>query len=304
MTTFILSNLTNDKFKGWMSDLTKDVVYLTKPTKISEISELKSDEEKMLVIDPDFVEWKVTSEDLESVKNLKAVLVQSTSFGWVDQTFLNKNNIPLINVKDWCTESVAEWAVMMALNLARKVPMLIKDDFPLDYDIYCGNQIKGKTAGIIGMGNIGKALARRLKGLGLEIIYWSKNSKTSDGKLVELDNLFKDADFVFPTLADNEETRKILTDEHLRSMKKEAIFVSIVHQYYNHNLLIQMVENKKLAGYGFEDNKSKFTDFKGNIWVVPEYAWCTIESTEQNDHKLFENIKTALNGDYSSRVNG
>ena len=303
MITYILSNLTTEVFKKELENITTNVVFLTKPQKLSDILEIKNDEEKILVIDPDFVNWKVTNEELSALKNLQAVLVQSTSFGWVEQDYLNKNNIPLINVKDWCTQSVAEWAVMMALNLARKVPMLIKNDFPLDYDKYCGSQLKDKTAGIIGMGNIGKALAQRLKGLGLNVIYWSKTSKTSHGEFAELDDLFVKSDFIFPTLADNSETQKILTDAHLKSMHKDAVFVSIVHRYYNHQLLIDMVENQKLGGYGFEDGEAKFTDFKGNIWVVPEYAWCTIESSEQNEQKLLSNIKSALNSDFSQRVN-
>lgn len=303
MNIYVLSNLTNEIFKEELKKLTNNAIYLENPQKISEIIELKNNDEKIIVVDPDFVDWAVTRDDLKSIPNLKGVLVQSTSFNWVESSYLNENNIPLVNVKDWCTQSVAEWAVMMALNLARKIPLLIKEDFPLDYNKYCGGQIKGKTAGIIGMGNIGKALAERLKGLGMNIIYWSKNSKTSLGEFVELDKLFSEADIVFPTLADNEETRKILTDEHLKSLKKEAIFVSIAHRYYNHELLIKMVENGKLAGYGFEDGEAKFSDFKGNIWVVPEYAWCTIESAEENDKKLFENVKAAFSGDFSGRVN-
>lgn len=303
MTTYILSTLTTEAFKSNLKVFTNDVIYLYVPQKLSQIKELQNDEEKILVIDPDFVDWNVENSELKSVKNLKAVLTQSTSFGWVEQDYLNENNIPLINVKDWCTQSVAEWAVMMTLNLARKVPMLIKNDFPIDYEKYCGSQLKGKTAGIIGMGNIGAALAERLKGLGLNVIYWSKSSKTAHGEFTDLDTLFASADFIFPALADNKETRKILTDAHLKSMKKTAIFISITHHFYNHDLLIEMVENQNLGGYGFEDSTAKFTDFKGNIWVVPEYAWCTIESSEENESKLINNIKDVLAGNFSQRVN-
>ena len=303
MNLYFLSTLVESHFKKSIEPISKNITYITRPSKLSDVSELKEDDEKIIVIDPDFVEWEVTRSDLESIKNLKAVLVSSTSFSWVDQSFLNENNIPLINVKDWCTQAVAEYATTMALNLARKIPLLIQNNFELDYAKYCGVELKNKTAGIIGIGNIGNAIAEKAKGLGMNIIYWSKNSKTDIAKYIELEDLFKTSDFIFPTMADNSETKKIITDEFIKSMKQSSYFISIVHRYYNHNLLIEMTKENKISGYGFEDNELKMKDLNGNIWVAPEYAWCTKESFQTNDRKLLENIKMALSGNYSNRVN-
>lgn len=303
MTLYFLSTLVTNHFKKNLASINQNIIYVTTTSKLSSVQELKNDEEKIIVVDPDFVEWEVTRADLESIKNLKAVLVSSTSFSWVDQSFLKENNIPLINVKDWCTQAVSEYAMMMAQNLARKIPLLIQNNFELDYAKYCGVELKNKTAGIIGMGNIGKAIAGKAKGLGMNVIYWSKNSKTDLGDYVQLDELFKTSDFIFPTMADNVETKKIISDEHIKSMKATSYFVSIVHRYYNHDLLIEMTKDEKISGYGFEDNEMKMSQLKGNIWVAPEYAWCTKEAFETNDRKLLENIKMATSGDFSNRVN-
>lgn len=303
MKIYILSELITEDLKNKLSEIYSDVVYIDSPQKISGIEELQSDEDKILVIDPDFAEWEVTKEDLENVGGLKAVLVSSTSFSWVEDSLLNENNIPLVNVKDWSTQAVAEWAIMMAQNLSRKIPLLIKDGFPLDYEKYKGTQLRGKTAGILGMGNIGKAIAERANGLEMNVIYWSKQSKSDLGEYASFEDLFKNADYIFPTMADNEEVQKLITDELLSSMKNTAYFVSIVHKYYNHDLLLEMVGKGKIAGYGFEDSKVNMKDLKGNVWVAPEYAWCTRESYANNDIKLLENIKMALQGDFSNRVN-
>lgn len=303
MNLYFLSTLVDNAIKEKLAMLSENAVLITTPSKLSNVPELKNDEEKIIVVDPDFVEWEVTRADLESIKNLKAVLVSSTSFSWVDQSFLNENNIPLINVKDWCTQGVSEYAIMMAQNLARKIPLLMQNNFELDYAKYRGVELKNKTAGIIGMGNIGKAIAEKTKGLGMNVTYWSKNSKTDLGNYVELDELFKSSDFIFPTMADNAETKKIISDELIKSMKATSYFVSIVHRYYNHDLLIEMTKDEKISGYGFEDNEMKMSQLKGNIWVAPEYAWCTKEAFETNDRKLLENIKMALSGDYKNRIN-
>lgn len=303
MKVYILCELIAEDFKNKLAETNADFVYIESMQKISEIEDLQSSEDKVLVIDPDFAEWNVTKEDLESVNGLKAVLVSSTSFSWLDASILNENNIPLVNVKDWSTQAVAEWAIMMAQNLSRKIPLLVKDGFPLDYEKYKGTQLRGKTAGILGMGNIGKAIAERAKGLGMNVIYWSRNSKSDLGEYSSLEDLFKNSDYIFPTMADSSEVQKLITDELLSSMKNNAYFVSIVHKYYNHNLLLEMVEQEKIAGYGFEDSKVNMRDLKGNVWVAPEYAWCTFESSENNDAKLLENIKKALKEDFSGRVN-
>jgi lactate dehydrogenase-like 2-hydroxyacid dehydrogenase len=302
MKTYILSELITEEFKQNLSLVTDSVVYISTPQKLSSIKQLQGSEEKIVVIDPDFVDWIVTKEDLATISNLEAVIVSSTSFGWLDVNYLKGKDIPLINVKDWSTQAVAEWAIFMALNLSRNLPLLIKDGFPLDYGKYRGKELNGKTAGVIGMGNIGKAIAKRAVGLGMNVVYWSKNSKTDLAKYVELEELFKTADYVFPTMADNSETQKLITDSMLRSLKSTSYFLSIVHHYYNHKLLIDMVKNKKLAGYGFEDSKSAMSDYSGNIWVAPEYAWCTKESYDNNDKKLLENVKSALEGNYNGRV--
>lgn len=303
MNIYFLSGLISEEFKKKFAEISSNVTYLTTPQKLSEVKELQGDDEKFVVIDPDFVEWKVTNEDLESVKNLRAVFVSSTSFGWVAQDYLNKYGIPLSNVKDWCTQAVAEWAIMMAFNLARKVPLIIKDNYVLDYSKYQGMDLKGKTVGIIGMGNIGKAIAERAEGLGMKVIYWSKNTKNDKYTFVELEQLFKEADVVFPTMADNAESKKVITDDLLKSMNRTAIFASIVHKYYNHDLVLQLVKEGKLYGYGFEDSTVKMNDFEENVWVAPEYAWCTLNSSENNDTKLLENIQEALKGNFPSKVN-
>lgn len=303
MKLYILSNLIDDNFKQAVSQMTTDVIYFTEPKALSNFPDFQDEEEKLLVVDPDFVDWSVTKEAIEGLNNVKAILISSTSFSWLDQDALKSKNIPLINVKDWSTQAVAEWSTMMAFNLARKIPLLIKNQFELSYEKYAGVQLKGKTAGIIGMGNIGKAVAQRAKGLGMNVIYWSKNSTTVDGELVSLEDVFSQADFLFPTMADNSETQKIITDQLLMSMKSSSIFVSIVHKYYNHDLLLSMVKENKLFGYGFEDSKVKLTDFEGNVWVAPEYAWCTKESFENNDAKLLQNIKNALESNFTGKVN-
>lgn len=87
-------------------------------------------------------------------------------------------------------------------------------------------------------------------------------------------------------------------------MKSDAIFVSIVHKYYNHALLLDMVKQGKLFGYGFEDDKpGLFNNYEGNIWAVPAYAWCTDGSLAKSMDLFVEAIVNASNQSFPNRVN-
>ena len=83
-----------------------------------------TDEERILAIDPDFSNWKVENSDLEKIPNLTGVCLQTTSFSWIDIDFLKNKNIPVMNLRGFSSEAVAEWAFLMALNVARKIPLV------------------------------------------------------------------------------------------------------------------------------------------------------------------------------------
>ncbi|CAN5657655.1 hypothetical protein BH23PAT2_BH23PAT2_05970 [soil metagenome] len=133
----------------------------------------EGNEERILCINPDYVGWKLSVDDYKDVPNLKAILGAATSFSWIDASYANANGITIANVRNLSTQAVAEWAVTTLFNLARQNPRLIRNGFPLDFDKdfmkYRDIELRGKTAGIIGLGHNGEAIAERLKGLGLNL---------------------------------------------------------------------------------------------------------------------------------------
>jgi phosphoglycerate dehydrogenase-like enzyme len=195
----------------------------------------------------------------------------------------------------------------MLFNLARQTPRLIKDGFPLDFDKdftkYRGVQLKGKTAGIIGLGNIGSAIAERCAGLGMNVVYWSRSSTNDKYKKLSLEELLSTADVILPATAKNDETVKLVNDGMIRTIKKEAIVVDIVHAMFNHQLLLDMVAAGDLYGYGFEGEPKDFAKFEGNVWAAPAYAWATYESMYNSVAKLVNNIVSASKDEFPTRVN-
>jgi glycerate dehydrogenase len=275
---------------------------------LSDCKELfEGDEDRVLCLNPDYVNWKLKSSDYENIPHLKGIFTESTSYEWVESEVAKKLGIPICNIVAFASQAVAEWAIMMMFSLSRQTPRLIKDGFPLDFDKdfmkYRGIQLKGKTAGIIGLGNIGSAIAERCEGLGMNVIYWSRSSTNDKYKKLSLDELLAKADVILPAAAKNDETNALINDDMTRTIKKDAMVVDIVHAMFNHQLLLDMVSTGDLFGYGFEGEPKEFDKFEGNVWAAPAYAWATYETMYNSIVKLVDNIVSASSGKFPNRVN-
>ncbi len=266
----------------------------------------EGDEERLLCLNPDYVTWSLKPEDYKDIPNLKAILGAATSFAWIDSSYATEKNIPVCNIRNFSSEAVAEWATMVTLNLARQTPRLIKDGFPLDFDKdymkYRGVELHGKTAGIIGLGHIGSAIAKRCAGLGMKVTYWSLNSRNDDYEFKELAQLMAESDVIYPIVAVNDQTKGLLTNELLDSMKISAMLVDMV-EFVDHEVLAEKVRTGSLYGFGFEAKPGTFNDYEGNVWAAPAYGWVTDNSMYGTVEKWIENMVSAAKGEFPNRVN-
>ncbi|HTH72522.1 MAG TPA: NAD(P)-dependent oxidoreductase [Candidatus Pristimantibacillus sp.] len=238
--------------------------------------------QKIFCINPDFVDWNYTGDDYKDIPGLKVIVSSSDNISWLDTEYAQSHGIEYLALEDLKIEysAVAEYAVTIMMNLARRVPMLIRDNFPLDFahDFlkYQGTDLAGKTAGIIGLGNIGGAIAARCAGLGMKVVYWSRHPKSESGYAFrEIDALLKEADVIFPTLKPNDETKHLLPNNRLEIIRPDAMVVSVVSELVDNGYLAGRVAEKKLFGFGFGADPGVFGDYSGNVWAVPDYAWAT-----------------------------
>ncbi len=301
--------LSPDKDLSFVKDLQKklgtkvSVVVKTTPQPIIQIAELQDQEEKILALDPDFVDWKFPKECIDTISNLKAICLQTTSFSYIDGGYAAEQGIPVTNLRGFSSRAVAEFAIMMMIGAARKLAVVIKDGFVQDFVKHQGVELQGKRVGIIGLGNIGKNFAELCKGMGMDVVYWSRSARDERFTCIELEELIKTSDVVFPAMAGNKETEKIITDELLSSLKQTAIFVSISHKLYNHDLILHMVKEGRLYGYAFEEDNGNPAKYAGNVLALPAIAWATDRSRSVNRQVWTESIVNAVAGNYPNRVN-
>lgn len=245
---------------------------------------LKDDEEKIIMADPEWYHWNLRKDHISKIKNLKAICINTTAFDWIDGEYCNNNGIIVTHTPKYSTDSVAEYAIFLMMCLAKKLPIQIKTNYKMEYSHEMLNtEIRGKTVGIIGLGTIGTRIAELCSNLGMKVIYWSKNKKENSYQRVEVDEIFKKADYIIPTFATNDETRKLITDERIEMMNGNNLINIIINpvEIYNHNLVLEKA-GKNEIGYAFEiyDDKT-LNDFKGNVMATAPYSFYTKESIDR-----------------------
>ena len=245
---------------------------------------LKDDEEKILMADPEWYHWNLRKDHISKINNLKAICINTTAFDWIDVDYCNNNGIIVTHTPKYSTDSVAEYVIFLMMCLAKKLPIQIKTNYKMEYNHEMLNtEIRGKTVGIIGLGTIGTRIAELCSNLGMKVIYWSKNKKENSYERVEVDEIFKKADYIIPTFATNDETRKLITDERIEMMNENNLINIIINpvEIYNHNLVLEKA-GKNEIGYAFEiyDDKT-LNEFKGNVMATAPYSFYTKESIDR-----------------------
>lgn len=262
-----------------------ELIFLEDTFDLDKAPYLTDEEEKILVVDPDWYNWDINASHLSKIKNLKGVCLSTTAFDWIDLDYCKDNNIIVCNIPKYSTDSVAEYGIFLMMCLAKKFPIQAKTNYKMDYSKYMlTTEIRNKTAGIIGLGTIGSKIADMCRALGMNVIYWNRSEKQNSYKKVPLENVFKEADFIFPAFSTNDETRKLITDDLINEMNGNA-FINVVNnprELYNHDLLLNRAENEEIS-YAFElyGNEKKLYNYKGNVMATAPYAFYTKEAIDR-----------------------
>jgi lactate dehydrogenase-like 2-hydroxyacid dehydrogenase len=212
----------------------------------------------------------------------------------------------VVNCAGFSADAVAEYAIAMAMNVARHLPIFIKNGWKVDWRAPKPMLLKGKRLGVVGLGRIGKRIAEIGKGIGMEVVYWSRKSRDSRFKYVSLKKLFNTSDVIIPALVENTETLRLITEDLLKSIKKTAYLVGLnrIKVLWNEEKIIDMVHKGKIAGYAFEgDNAKPLPEYKGNILALPPMVWYTKESLDNLLEMWVNNIISFAKGKPINVVN-
>lgn len=276
-----------------------ELVFLEDTFALDTAPYLEDESEKILVVDPDWYNWDINANHLSKIKNLKGVCLSTTAFDWIDLDYCKNNNIVVCNIPKYSTDSVAEYGIFLMMCLAKKFPIQAKIDYKMEYSKeMLTTEIRNKTVGIIGLGTIGSKIATMCEALGMHVMYWNRSEKSNHYQSVDLEKIFKEADFIFPAFATNNETKKLITDELINKMNGNALInvVNNARELYHHDLLVSRAEKGEIS-YAFElyGDEKKMYDYKGNIMATAPYAFYTKEAIDRLVAIWCENVIALIN---------
>lgn len=250
---------------------------------------------------------------IESNPSLKIIANYGAGFDNIDLAAAKEKNIMVSNTPLVSTISTAELTFALMLGIARRISegdkLMRSGNFsgwsPM---FHLGVELKGKKLGIIGMGNIGKQVARIAMGFQMEVIYHNRTrlSEFEERELTvkyrSLDELLKESDIVTLHLSYNNSLRHYIGKEQLSMMKKSAYLINAARgPLVDESALLELLRDNKIAGaaldvFEFEPKITEGLETLDNVLITPHIGNATIEARTAMAEVAAENIIDALEG--------
>lgn len=199
---------------------------------------------------------QVTAPIIEAGKKLIIIGRAGVGVDNIDLEAATRQGIIVVNAPTGNTISAAEHAIALMLSLARHIPNAnaALKACKWERSKFTGTEVRGKTLGIIGLGNVGSAVARRARGLEMKIIGYDPfvsedRARNLQIELVSLEQLYKEADFISLHIPLNAQTREMIGAKELSMMKPTARIINTARGgLINEEALADALKDKKITG--------------------------------------------------------
>lgn len=275
---------------------------------LDEIPELKDNDDKILMLDELNIkdDFKAVNNYLTKMVNVKYICDISSRYHEFDIEKARKLGITYCNNPNTTSQSVAELALMHLMCLVRNQPMYKNKDFDFFGINNLGRELSALSVGILGYGYIGTKIAEICNSLKMKVKVWSRSQKDAKFLQVVPNDIFG-CDVIFISVISGEESKSILGSKFINSLNSDKYVIDIVgdDSLYDKNVLIKMVNDGKLAGFGFEAEKptSKYIETKGNVSISLHTGWGTEESDRRLKESWVNTVVAAYNGKPINIVN-
>lgn len=283
---------------------------LTRP---DEIAERIADSDVVVVN-----KLRLCEENLCAARNLKLICVTATGYDNIDTAYCAKRGIGVSNVIGYSTDSVAQLTVLIALELFMNFGRFSEFVKSGEYSrsgvanrlFPAFGELAGKTWGIVGLGNIGKKVARIAAAFGCRVIC-TKRTPEPGYEIVPLDELMRKSDIVSVHLPLADGTRGIIDAERLAMMKDNAVLVNVARgAVIDEAALAAETKSGRLRVgadvYSREPfgEEHPFWEIKtlDNVLLTPHMAWGAYEARMRCIAEIAENIRAFQRGESRNRV--
>ena len=256
----------------------------------------------------------VNETTIGSVDTLKIVLTTATGYDNIDVAFLKSRGVKVCNVKGYSTDSVAQHTFALLFYVYEKLRSY--DDFVKSgeysrHDIFTYfdepfSELNGKVWGIVGLGEIGRRVAKIATAFGCEVVYYSTSGKNSnnDYEQVDFDTLLKISDIISVHAPLTEKTKYLFNADAFKKMKKTAVFINVGRgPIVNDRDLTDALKSDEIAAAAIDvlekepmDPNSPYFEITDSrkLFITPHIAWATHESRERLVAETYYNLKAIV----------
>jgi phosphoglycerate dehydrogenase-like enzyme len=237
------------------------------------------------------------------VKSLKAIAADITGMDWASPSGARREGVMLLNIPHYSTESVAESILAEILLHSRQRHNAYVDQIKGREIVgRKGFNLRGATAGIVGVGSIGKRVAELLSAIGMRVVLWNRTPLNSPSE-VSLEDLFKISKVIcicLRTVTQGAGCNVNIVGDKLLSLCKGSVIVNLANsQLVDHSAMTKYLESGGITGYSADRTKalveSPLAQFE-TVHLPPANAWYSDESLDTLRKTWVANIISAING--------
>jgi len=273
---------------------------------VSDFSSLPKEELIEKVAGHDFMvvrsATKVQKEMIDMMDQMKLIIRGGVGLDNIDVSYAEKKRIKVVNTPAAFSISVAELALAHMFALSRNIvrgTTGIKEG-KWEKGTLAGVELYGKTLGIIGLGRIGKELAKRAMALGMKVIGYDPYAQLEDMEMVPFDELLRNSDYISIHTPLTEETRYLIGEKEFSKMKPSVILINCARGgIIDEKALLEALKSSKIAGAGldvFEAEPPKVSELMAlsNVTFTPHLGASTKEAQERVGDEVVKIISEAI----------
>ena len=255
----------------------------------------------------------ISNRVIEASDNLKAMVKYGVGTDNVDIPTATKRGVMVVNCPEYGTDTVADHAFALLISLARQIPQINRATHETGWvwpeEKFLGFDLTGKTVGIFGFGRIGKALARRCAGFGMNLIFCDPDQDEisvahQKVRKVSFDELLEQSDFISIQSTLTPTSRGKFNDAAFNKMKKTAFLIDVSRgAILVEDALVRALDEGKFAGAGLdvfpqEPLPKDYPLFgRENVLLTSHLAWYTLEADARLAQECMDRLVELLDGE-------
>ena len=249
---------------------------------------------------------KITKSLISSLHKLRFIMTSGTRNKAIDLDAVKEKKI-IVCGTEINSNPAAEITWILILGLLRNIKQEVDNMFQGYWQTTIGYELKGKRLGLIGLGKIGKQVAKIGQAFGMEVSAWSENLNLSDANKLNVlpmskEDLLKTSDILSIHVVLGDRYKNLITKKEFKQMKKTSFLINTSRgEIVNEEDLIDVLEKDGIAGAGLDvykqeplpqDHKLRFLH---NAFLLPHLGYVTVENYSKFYLQMIENLDSCLN---------